>query len=253
MLLIQKTRIPKRVLHFPDDDDLTENIPLKDSSSRMNVLDPPESREEIVARLQRRKKELEEVTRAAALELEGIDKQLCLLRLDEGVQTTAMDNLSLERDTGSETGSPFANVGSSPTAAAPLELLSRDFAKRPENIYKVFRQSCSFLKTPQPSAFRKDTSLQRFQQTSQYSGDETPNISRRLQKQLADLFDEWFFRPIYTSWYITERSSYIFLIVSSLPARNCKILWFLTPEVFLFHILSLSEENTTNLNVICRH
>lgn len=144
----------------------------------------------MILHLQARKKELEETRRVIDAELEGVEKKLLQLQADLKERST--ENLSENQPVDEDTDSPFASVASSPTTAGPLELLPLDKSKRPENIYRVFRQSCSFLRTPQPSAFRKQRILrQSASNVSHPSPDEeTPNISRRLQKQLAELFDE---------------------------------------------------------------
>ncbi len=139
--------------------------------------------------LLQRKKEIENVIQKMTYELKDIEEQLQLLQVKKQSEAREAINES-ENRTGNEDDagdSPFAHVNS-PLSTDPLELLTLDKSKRPENIYKMFRQSCSFLKTPQPSAFRKPDEA-RFQPQSA-SVEESPNISRRLQKQLADLFDE---------------------------------------------------------------
>ena len=128
--------------------------------------------------LEQRKKVIEESIRNLQSELQEINGQLRSLRCPNDKESKS------ENQQGSEdTEFSFGNI-SSPCLAGPLELLTLDKSKKPENIYKVFRQSCSFLKTPKPSAFNKDNV-----DANQFKS-ETPNISRRLQQQLADLFDE---------------------------------------------------------------
>lgn len=196
-------RIPKRVLHF-DDEDVTsrnKNI-LKDGSSRMNVieekvqsltiqnqsntssLNKPEAADDNREALLRRKKEIEDIMKKLNTELDDIKLHLdsygkkipsSFLDDSENTMTEAIDD---------ETNSPFANVNS-PGTIDPLELMPPGNYKRPENMYKIFRQSCSFLKTPQPSAFRKDL------RNGERDVSETPmNVSHRVQQQLADLFSD---------------------------------------------------------------
>ena len=207
--LLQKSRIPKRVLHFDDDDEPTTtnarvntNV-LKDGSSRANIAtdeakavssssqSPKEKNQEET--LLQKKKQIEEDIRKMSAELEKVNEQLSQLKCRK-VSADGSENqsgqashfgISEVQDDDSD-NSPFAHVPS-PMSADPLELLTLDKSKRPENIYKVFRQSCSFLTTPKVSAFRK---IDGQRTTALQSLDETPNISRRLQKQLADLFDD---------------------------------------------------------------
>ena len=133
-----------------------------------------------------------------SIELEKVNQQLSQLKCKKASTETENQSANSSSAGTSEIGqddSPFAHVPS-PLSADPLELLPLENSKRPENIYKVFRQSCSFLKTPQASAFRKTEAGQRTS-AMHAAVDETPNISRRLQKQLADLFDEWFIECLF--------------------------------------------------------
>lgn len=202
---ITKTRIPKRVLYFPDDDekDSTRCNVLKDGSSKANIVDGPSTfnndlgsenlhslgknqadatdREE--KSLLYRKKEIEIAIHKMSSELKEIDEQLRVLQDKRKNQSThaAENNKQCEDDT----DSPFAHVVS-PVSTDPLELLTLDKSKQPDKIYKSFRQSCSFLKTPQHSAFLRPRDPLRPSQQPEGS----PNVSQRLQKQLADLFAE---------------------------------------------------------------
>lgn len=202
---ITKTRIPKRVLYFPDDDekDNTRCNVLKDGSSKANIVDGPSTfnndlgsenlhslgknqadatdREE--KSLLYRKKEIEIAIHKMSSELKEIDEQLRVLQDKRKNQSThaAENNKQCEDDT----DSPFAHVVS-PVSTDPLELLTLDKSKQPDKIYKSFRQSCSFLKTPQHSAFLRPRDPLRPSQQPEGS----PNVSQRLQKQLADLFAE---------------------------------------------------------------
>ena len=175
----------------------TQSHALKDGSSRMNVsaqqkqsstsTQDSTARADRIMQLNRRKMDLEEAMKAMAIEMNEINQELDQLKHVKEVDKSAPEN----NLTDNESDSPFANVASSPTAAAPIELLPLDKAKRPENIYRMFRQSCSFLKTPQPSAFRKECPQTQPAGVLQPTlSDGTPNISRRLQQQLALLFDE---------------------------------------------------------------
>jgi len=193
-------------LHFDEEDEptITNNARvdanvLKDGSSRVNIAEEtktsnnpspnePSNQEET---LLLRKKQIESEMKKMSIELEKVNQQLSQLKCKKA--STESENQSANSSSAgtSEVGqddSPFAHVPS-PLSADPLELLPLENSKRPENIYKIFRQSCSFLKTPQASAFRKTEAGQRTS-AMHAAVDETPNISRRLQKQLADLFDE---------------------------------------------------------------
>lgn len=202
----------KRVLHFPDEDVTARNCGnvLKDGSSKVNTMEEPITSSRIThppeavvlasdpkavsigkekAVLLKRKEEIEGMLKEMSAELEQIKENLKVLEEKEDETVNESENLAkLKMPDDSESDSPFGHV-SSPLTAAPLELLTLDKSKQPENIYKVFRQSCSFLKTPQPSAFRKPNGTMRFTQQSK-TIDDSPNVSHRLQKQLADLFDE---------------------------------------------------------------
>lgn len=205
---MKKTRIPKRVLHFTDEDCTVRTYAnvLKDGSSKVNTMEEqcPSNRPSVTSEIQssakgskvvavqkeellKRKKEIEIMLEKMSIELKDIDLKLRTLQDENSHTLCESENLTDKRDD-SESDSPFAQVNS-PLSADPLELLTLDKSKRPENIYRVFRQSCSFLKTPQPSAFRKPKDAMRFTQQSKGTED-SPNVSQRLQKQLADLFDE---------------------------------------------------------------
>ena len=114
--------------------------------------------------LKQKKKEIEDEIKNLQRQLKDVDDRLQFLQQEEDSEML------------------YGHIGS-PFSVDPLEFLPPDQAKRPENIYKVFRQSCSFLKTPRASAFRKESFHSPIAK-------ETPNISRRLQQQLADLFDD---------------------------------------------------------------
>lgn len=51
-----------------------------------------------------------------------------------------------EQAQGTDLDSPFANIDDSPVMAEPTALLAPNEMKRPEDIYKIARKSCSFLK-----------------------------------------------------------------------------------------------------------
>ena len=193
-------------MHFDEEDEptITNNARidanvLKDGSSRVNIAEEtkissnpspnePCNQEET---LLLRKKQIESEMQKMSIELEKVNQQLSQLKCKKASTETENQSANSSSAGTSEIGqddSPFAHVPS-PLSADPLELLPLENSKRPENIYKVFRQSCSFLKTPQASAFRKTEAGQRTS-AMHAAVDETPNISRRLQKQLADLFDE---------------------------------------------------------------
>lgn len=193
-LKISRIPKPKRVLHFDEDCTVrsSANI-LKDGSSKINtettnkISQPVEAAEKEKAALLQRKEEIENMFAKMSAELEVIKQKLQILQEKKDGTINRSENLAEIRDD-DESDSPFAHVNS-PVSAAPLELLTLDGSKRPENIYKVYRQSYSLLKTPQPSAFRKPNDALRITQQSKAIGD-SPNVSQRLQKQLADLFDE---------------------------------------------------------------
>ena len=189
-------------MHFDDEDEptITNNTRidanvLKDGSSRVNIAEEikntnrspnePSNEEEI---LLTRKKQIESEMQKMSIELEKVNQQLSQLKCKKTC-TESENHSGNSSPAGTsevdQDDSPFAHVPS-PMSADPLELLPLENSKRPENIYKVFRQSCSFLKTPQASAFRAGQRAER----ALHAVDETPNISRRLQKQLADLFDD---------------------------------------------------------------
>lgn len=129
-----------------------------------------------------RKKELETAIRQMSSEVEEIDEQLRILQLKRKDQSTQVSN---NKDCKDESGSPFANVVS-PISTGLLEPLTLAKSKQPDNIYNSFRQSCSFLKTPQHSAFARP----RDPQFPCQQPEDSPNVSQRLQKQLTDLFAE---------------------------------------------------------------
>lgn len=153
-----------------------------------NIPNKPETTEDKREALLKRKKEIEDTMSKLNNELEEINLQL---KLDD-VKITSNNTLDdseniVTKFSDDDLDSPFANVNS-PCAINPIELLPLDKSKRPENIYKIFRQSCSFLKTPQPSAFNKD---HRYSRREPSSVTETPmNVSHRVQQQLADLFSD---------------------------------------------------------------
>jgi len=180
---VLKSRISKRVLFMENEatvssrsNILKENGPTSNSVKYLKPVIKSSMTDEDA--LEQRKKVIEESIRNLQSELQEINGQLRSLRCPNDKESKS------ENQQGSEdTEFSFGNI-SSPCLAGPLELLTLDKSKKPENIYKVFRQSCSFLKTPKPSAFNKDNV-----DANQFKS-ETPNISRRLQQQLADLFDE---------------------------------------------------------------
>jgi len=189
-VLKQKSRVPKRVLQFSETEAsvcsrsniLKENGPTSNSAKNSKPITKPAMTDEDV--LEQRKKSIEESIKNLQSELQEIDEKLRSLRhkKDEEPKSENHQDSMPFSDT-EDTDCSFGNIGS-PCLAGPLELLTLDKSKKPENIYKVFRQSCSFLKTPKPSAFNKDNA------NANQLKSETPNISRRLQQQLADLFDE---------------------------------------------------------------
>ncbi|KAI9557501.1 hypothetical protein GHT06_017329 [Daphnia sinensis] len=203
---ITKTRIPKRVLHFPDDDDKdrTHSNVLQDGSSKANIVDGPSttSHNDLDSKnlhsfsknqadaidqeeksLLHRKKEIESAIQKMSSELKEIEEQLRILQDQrKNASTHASENIKECED---EADSPFAHVVS-PVSTDPLELLTLDKSKQPDKIYKSFRQSCSFLKTPQHSAFLRPRDPLRSSQLPE----DSPNVSQRLQKQLAELFAE---------------------------------------------------------------
>lgn len=206
---MKNSRIPKRVLNFEDEDCTVRTYAnvLKDGSSKLNTIEETDCSSKVASHpakasstekkanplrneeaLLHRKKEIEEIIERMKRELDSIEEQLRDLQEVKCLtaNTVASECVGEKRD--DDIDSPFANV-LSPFAANPLELLTLDKSKRPENIYKVFRQSCSFLKTPQPSAFRKPKEALRH--THSYPEvEDSSNVSYRVQKQLADLFDE---------------------------------------------------------------
>lgn len=132
--------------------------------------------------LLKRKKEVEDAMSKLSKELEEIKLELKLK--ENKVTPGAFDDSENYVTEAFENDSPFANVNS-PASLDPLELLPLGKSKRPENMYKLFRQSCSFLKTPQPSAFNHRHPRREANIT------ETPmNVSHRVQQQLADLFSD---------------------------------------------------------------
>ncbi|XP_057366475.1 uncharacterized protein LOC130687343 [Daphnia carinata] len=127
---LTKTRIPKRVLYFPDDDDKewTHSNILKDGSSKANIVDRPSTinndlgsenlhslsnkqaddidREE--KSLLHRKKEIENAIHNMSSELKEIDEQLRILQDKRKHQSThAFENNKQCED---EADSPFAHV-----------------------------------------------------------------------------------------------------------------------------------------------
>ena len=148
---------------------LKENGPTFNSVPNKSIFKKPGMSEE--ESLQQKRKTIAENIENLQSELQEIDGKLRLLRQNQS-----------ENDK-EDTADSFGNLDS-PCLVGPMELLTLEKSKKPENIYKVFRQSCSFLKTPKASAFHKE--VVKLNQCE--SG--TPNISRRLQQQLADLFDD---------------------------------------------------------------
>ena len=156
---------------------------LSSSNDHKEARSSIEKEEEV---LFQRKKEIEDIIQKKSCELKEIEEQLRLLQVKK--HSRAANEITNHSENQDDAGdSPFAHV-ISPLSTDPLELLTLDKSKKPENIYKACRQSCSFLKTPQPSAFRKPHDGPFHPQSA--AVEESPNISRRLQKQLADLFDE---------------------------------------------------------------
>jgi hypothetical protein len=130
-----------------------------------------------------RKREIENVIEKMSSELKIIDEKLQTLEEKELLESTnGCENVKEDIE---ESDSPFAQVGS-PVFVVPLKQLTLAKSKQPDNMYNCFRESCSFLKTPQHSAFARLRDPLRLAQQSE----ESPNVSQRVQKQLADLFAE---------------------------------------------------------------
>jgi hypothetical protein len=144
--------------------------------------DPSTNKEKREILLQR-KKEIQNTMQKMSSELKVIEEQLRTLGEKELLESTnECENLKEDID---ESDSPFAQVGS-PVFVVPLQHLTLAKSKQPDNMYNCFRESCSFLKTPQHSAFYKPRDSLRLAQQSE----DSPNVSQRVQKQLADLFAE---------------------------------------------------------------
>lgn len=203
---LQQTRIAKRVLVFSDEDETVSshtNV-LKDGSSKANMMEGTSSianslqnsdilptltkpkqesstNNEEKENLLHRKREIENFIEKMSSELKTIDEQLRTLDEKKLLESTnGCENLTEDID---ESDSPFAQVGS-PVFVVPLQHLTLAKSKQPDNMYNCFRESCSFLKTPQHSAFARLRDPLRPAQQSE----ESPNVSQRVQKQLADLF-----------------------------------------------------------------
>ena len=137
--------------------------------------------------LLQRKTEIETAILKMSEELKEIEKQLHLLQIQRN-ESRISDAENIDQKDDCNSDSPFAHVVS-PVLSDPMEFLTLDKSKRPESIYKNLRQSCSFLKTPQPSAFRKASDSMRFAQQTPNPNDPSM-ISRNVQEQLADLFGD---------------------------------------------------------------
>jgi len=161
---------------------LKENGPTSNSAKTLKSTTKTVVMDEDI--LEKKKTVIEESIRNLQSELREINEQLRSLRCKKDEESKSENQqCSMLHSDSDDAECSFGNI-SSPCLAGPLELLTLDKSKKPENIYKVFRQSCSFLKTPKPSAFNRDSVIPNELKS------ETPNISRRLQQQLADLFDE---------------------------------------------------------------
>jgi len=188
--VLKKSRLSKRVLQFAEDETtvcsqsnvLKENGPTSNSAKTLKSTTKTVVMDEDI--LEKKKTVIEESIRNLQSELREINEQLRSLRCKKDEESKSENQqCSMLHSDSDDAECSFGNI-SSPCLAGPLELLTLDKSKKPENIYKVFRQSCSFLKTPKPSAFNRDSVIPNELKS------ETPNISRRLQQQLADLFDE---------------------------------------------------------------
>jgi hypothetical protein len=181
MCLLQQSRIPKRVL-FPDEEEVTSypNV-LKDGSSKANTMEGTSAtvsslqnsdslstldklktnsstNNEQKKSLLQRKKEIEDAMKKMSSELKIIEEQLRTLGEKDLLESTnGCENLKEDAD---QTDSPFAEVGS-PVFAVPLQHLTLAKSKQPDNMYNCFRESCSFLKTPQHSAFSRQREIGR--------------------------------------------------------------------------------------------
>lgn len=136
--------------------------------------------------LRQRKAEILKWMQEMSTELRAIDEELDSLEAITSDSVSDSENLIDQQDD-CNSDSPFGHVVS-PCLTNHMELLTLDKSKRPESIYKVFRQSCSFLKTPQPSAFRRPDSMRVAPLTPNVN--DPSMISRNVQEQLAKLFDD---------------------------------------------------------------
>ncbi len=177
MCPLQQTRIAKRVLVFSDEDETVSshtNV-LKDGSSKANTMEGTSSianslqnpdilptltkpkqesstNNEEKENLLHRKREIENIIEKMSSELKTIDEHLRTLDEKELLESTnGCENLTEDID---ESDSPFAQVGS-PVFVVPLQHLTLAKSKQPDNMYNCERESCSFLKTPQHSAFAR--------------------------------------------------------------------------------------------------
>ena len=202
----QNTRIPVslpavRHLNFSivEDDETDQRSVLKDTTSKLNNLSLKTDGSKLlttgdIKEVQKEKEtdnipssqapveSLEEMrNRRDKLEAELADLEE-LIKEREAEEDVTKPRPSLESHF-SDVDSPFGDINS-PMLGEPAELLDPQNIHKPEDLYKIARKSCSFLKTPKPSAFRKENF------PSLYGADDTPNIGSRLAQQLASLYSD---------------------------------------------------------------